>query len=112
MAEAPGIFVAITRALIWVIACAWDSCHAASPITIAIPKTTMRGKLMMTVLFIGLLTEAQAWLVAKYAAVLAFCCGKRQAGLPMFLFPKLANTTIDRNLITLSYIHLMSVTGL
>src|SRR5262249_32259655 len=44
-------------------------------------------------------TKAQAWLVARSAAVLAVCCGNRRARLPMFLFPKLLDTAIDRNLI-------------
>src|SRR5262245_53585762 len=37
MADAPGMFVATTRAFIWVIACARVACHAAPPSEMAIP---------------------------------------------------------------------------
>jgi hypothetical protein len=49
MADAPGIPVAMTRALIWVIRCARAACHVASPSTTAIPaaKAIMPGKLIM-----------------------------------------------------------------
>ena len=49
MADAPGIFTAITRASMSAIACALAACHIASPSTTAIPaaKAIMLGKVTM-----------------------------------------------------------------
>jgi hypothetical protein len=49
MADAPGIFVATTRASIWVIGCARAACHVESPSATAIPaaKAIIPGKLLI-----------------------------------------------------------------
>src|SRR6266576_363499 len=91
MADAPGIFTAMTRARMLLIGCARAVCHIASPCATVIPvaKAIMLGKLAVNVrMFVGLWTSD-----AKEAPVLAINCGSCWVTFP---FARLSNTLVDR----------------
>jgi hypothetical protein len=81
MADAPGIFSAMTRALMLVTACARAACHAASTPTTAVTavRTITPGRLI-----VGLRTTDQARRLDAEEAVLDVNCGDFHA--PTFLF--------------------------